>query len=122
MPHIFQRRRHAAELVAIFPQVDAKRQRAIWLNRAFHVSTRSLRFFADASTAKVKLGALYHNCQTGSIFWLTLAKMGHPQPKTPVYCDNTIAAGIENNTIKRQRSWSMEMRYFWTCEKDAQGM
>jgi hypothetical protein len=30
--------------------------------------------------------------------------MGHPQPKTPVHCDNTTAVGIANNTIKRQRA------------------
>ena len=46
--------------------------------------------------------------------------MGHPQPKIPVHCDNATAVGIANNTIKRQRSRAMEMRYFWTCKKDAQ--
>ncbi len=33
-----------------------------------------------------------------------------------------MAVGITNNTIKRQRSRAMEMRYFWTCEKDAQNV
>ena len=75
----------------------------IRLNRAFHISTTIL-CFVFASAAKAKLGALYHNCQTGSIFWLTLAKMGHPQPKPPVHCNNATAVGITNNTIKRQRS------------------
>ena len=37
-----------------------------------------------------------------------------------MHCDNATAVGIANNTIKRQRSRAMEMRYFWTCEKDAQ--
>ncbi len=68
------------------------------------------------------MGALYHNCQTGIIFRLTLADMGHPQPKTPVHCDNATAVGIANNTIKRQRSRSMEMRFFWVGDKVAQGM
>jgi hypothetical protein len=98
-----------------------KDNKPIWLNGAFHVSTTILRFIVT-SAAIAELGALYHNCQTGSIFWLTLAKMGHPQPKTPVHCNNATAVGIANNTIKRQRSWSMEMRYLWTCKKDAQGM
>jgi hypothetical protein len=48
--------------------------------------------------------------------------MGHPQPKTPVHCDNATAVGIGNNTIKRQRSRSMEMRYFWVGDKTAQDM
>jgi hypothetical protein len=75
----------------------------IQLNGAFHVSTMILRFVV-ASTAKAELGALYHNCQTGIIFCPTLADMGHPQPKTPVRCDNATAVGIANNTIKRQHS------------------
>ena len=48
--------------------------------------------------------------------------MGHLQPKTPVHCDNATAVGISNNTIKRQRSRSMEMRYFWVADKTAQDM
>ncbi len=39
-----------------------------------------------------------------------------------MHCDNATAVGIANNTIKRQQSRAMEMRYFWTCEKDAQKM
>ena len=93
----------------------------IRLNGAFHVSTTILRFVV-ASAAEAELGALYHNCQTGIIFRLTLADMGHPQPQTPVHCDNATAVGIANNTIKRQRSRSMEMRFFWIGDKIAQEM
>ncbi len=83
----------------------------IRLNGAFHVSKTILRFVV-ASAAEAELGALYHNCQTGIIFRLTLSYMGHPQPQTPVHCDNATAVGIANNTIKRQCSRSMEMRFF----------
>ncbi len=93
----------------------------ICMNGAFHVITTIL-WMVVTSAAKAELGALYHNCQTGIIFWLTLAEMGHPQPKNPVHCDNTTAVGIANNTIKRQRSWSMEMRFFWIGDKVAQDM
>jgi hypothetical protein len=48
--------------------------------------------------------------------------MGHPQPKTPVHCDNATAVGIPNNTIKCHRLRSMEMRFFWIGAKVAQGM
>ncbi len=93
----------------------------IKLNGAFHVSTTIMQFVV-ASAAEAELGALYHNCQTGIIFCLTLADMGHPQPKTAVNCDNATAVGIANNTIKHQRSRSMEMRFFWVWDKVAQGM
>ncbi len=68
------------------------------------------------------MGALFLNCQEGIILRTTLKDLGHPQPRIPVHCDNASAVGIANNTIKRQRSQAMEMRYFWTCEKDAQKM
>ncbi len=48
--------------------------------------------------------------------------MGHPQPKTPVHCDNATAVGIANNYIKQQHSPSMGVRFFWVEDKSAQGM
>jgi hypothetical protein len=65
----------------------------ICLNEVFHVSTTILRFVI-ASVAEAQLGALYHNCQTGMIFRITLSNMGHPQPHTPIHCDNATAVGI----------------------------
>ena len=92
----------------------------IKLNGAFHTLCAILRFVV-ASAAEA-LGALFLNCQEGIIFRTTLEDLGHPQPRIPVHCDNATAVGIANNTIKRQRSRAMEMKYFWTCEKDAQKM
>ena len=93
----------------------------IRINGAFHVSTNAIRFVV-ASAAEAELGALFHNCQTGIIFRSILEDMGHPQPKTPVHCDNATAVGIANSTVKRQRSRSMEMRFFWVSDKCAQDM
>ena len=93
----------------------------IKLNGAFHVSANIMRFVV-ASAAEAELGALYHNCQTAIVFRDILKDMGHPQPKTPVHCDNATAVGIANNTVKRQRSRSMEMRFFWISDKIAQEM
>jgi hypothetical protein len=107
----------AAEHVAIFFMgslpMDGK---PIKLNGAFHTLCSNLRFVV-ALAAKAELGALFINCQEWLIFKSTLEDLGHPQPKILVHCDNTTAIGIANNTIKRQRSRAMEMRYFWTCEK-----
>jgi len=76
--------------------------------------------FVVASAAEAKLSALFLNCKEGIIFQLTLEELGHLQPRTPVHCDNATTAGIANNTIKRQRSRSMEMRYCWVGDKKAQ--
>ena len=91
------------------------------LNGAFYTNSVTLKFVV-ASATEAELGALFHNCQDGIIFRQTLVDMGHPQPKTPVHCDNAAAVGIGNNTVKRQRSRSMEMRYFWVADKLAQDM
>jgi hypothetical protein len=48
--------------------------------------------------------------------------MGHPQPQTPVHCNNATAVGIANNTIKRQQSRFMDMQFFWVGDKVAQEM
>jgi hypothetical protein len=93
----------------------------IKVNGAFYVNATILKF-AVASAAEAELGTLFHNCQDGIIFWQTLADMGHPQPKTPVHRNNATAVGIANNTVKRQQSRSMEMRFFWVGDKVAQDM
>jgi hypothetical protein len=112
----FGSKRPQPRMRSFFHGVDAK-----GINGAFHVSTTILHFVV-ASAAKAELGALSHNCQTGIIFQLTLTEMGHPQPKPPVHCNNATAVGIANNTIKRQCSQSMEMRFFWIGDKIAQQM
>ncbi len=73
------------------------------LNSAFHTSSTIMRFVV-ASTAKTKLGTLFHNCQKGIIFQQTLDNLGHPQPKTPVHCNNATVVFITNNTVKHQQS------------------
>ena len=73
-----------------------------------------------ASAAEAELGALFLNAIKAKIMRLTLEEMGHPQPATPIHVDNTTAVGIVNNTIKRQRSHAMNMRYFWLLCHEAQ--
>ena len=73
-----------------------------------------------ASAAEAELGALFLNAQEAKILRLTLEELGHPQPPIPIHIDNTTAVGIVNNTIKRQRSRAMEMRYFWLLDQQVQ--
>jgi hypothetical protein len=100
---------------------NPKNDEPIRINGAFFVNTTILRFVV-ASAAEAELGALFRNCQDGVIFRLTLENLGHPQPRTPVHCDNATAVGIANNTVKRQRARAMEMRFFWIADKVAQDM
>ena len=48
-------------------------------------------------------------------------ELGHPQPPTPMHCDNKTAAGIANDTVKKHRSRSMEMRFFWVTDQVKRG-
>ena len=74
-----------------------------------------------ASAAESELGALFLNTQQTKIIRLILHELGHPQPPTPIHCDNKTAVGIANNTVKKQRSRAMEMRYFWVCDQVKNG-
>ena len=69
-----------------------------------------------ASAAEAELGAIFLNATEAKIIRLTLEEIGHPQPPTPMHCDNATAARIANNTVKRQQSQSMEMRNFYICD------
>ena len=88
----------------------------IKLNGAVHTLCTILKFVA-ASAAEAELGALFLNIKQGRIMRLTLEEMGHPQPPTPINVDNSTAVGIVNGTVKRQRSRSMEMQYFYSCDQ-----
>ena len=89
--------------------------RPIRLNGVIHVLCAILKFVA-ASAAEAELGALFLNAKQAKIIRLTLEELGHPQPPIPIHIDNSTTVGIVNNTVKRQKSRSMEMRYFWLLD------
>ena len=89
------------------------KNKPIKLNGFFHVMSSVLKFVA----AEAELGALFLNIKEARIIRLTLKELGHPQPPTPIHCDNSTAVGIVNNTVKKHRSRSMEMRYFYACDQ-----
>ena len=61
-----------------------------------------LKFVASSATEE-ELGALFLNVKEGRVMRLTLAEMGHPQPSTPIHCNNATAVGIANDTVKKHR-------------------
>ena len=88
----------------------------ILLNGNIFIICSTLKFVA-ASAAEAELGSLFVNGQETKILRLILEEMGHPQPPTPVHCDNKTATGIANDTVKKHRSRLMEMRYFWVTDQ-----
>ena len=91
----------------------------IKLNGNIHIICAILKLL-KASTAEEELGTLFLNAQEEKVLRITLHELGHPIPPTPIHVDNTTAVGIFNNTIKRQRSHAMEMRYFWLLDQYCQ--
>ena len=69
------------------------------------------------SASKAELVPLFLNMKAGKIFQLNLNEIGHPQPPTPIRCDNITTAGIANNTVKKDWSGLMEMKYFGVCNQ-----
>jgi hypothetical protein len=91
----------------------------IKFNGTIHITCTILKLVAP-SAAEAELGALFLNAQEAKVLCLTLDKLWHPQPPTPIHIDNTTTVGIVNSTIKRQCSRAMEMRYFWLLDGKTQ--
>jgi len=91
----------------------------IKLNGNIAITCAILKLVA-ASAAEAELGALFLNVQEAKVIRLILQELGHPQPPSPIHINNTTAVGIVNNTIKRQRSRSMEMCYFYLLDQQTQ--
>jgi hypothetical protein len=46
--------------------------------------------------------------------------MGYPQPPSPVILDKTTAVGFANDTIKKEQTKCLDMRYHWLLDREAQ--
>ena len=51
------------------------------------------------SASEVETAALFYNCKAAAPLHVTLAVMGHPQPKTPVTTNNSPAQGLITKTM-----------------------
>ena len=66
------------------------------------------------AASESEYGALYINGQQGIFERECLRAVGYPQEPTAIYCDNTTAIDIANDTCKMRRSKATEARYHWT--------
>ena len=73
--------------------------------------------FVELSVTEAELGSLSLNKKESCIMQLTLAKLVHTYPPTPINCYNSTVAGIANVNVKKKRSRSMELRYFYVCDQ-----
>ena len=94
----------------------SNRKKPIRLNGVISTLYKILKILA-ASAVGADLGALVVKIKEGRTLKLALEKLEHPQPVIPIHCDNATAVCIANETVKPQRSRSMEMRYFLCVTK-----
>jgi hypothetical protein len=66
-----------------------------------------------AAAAESEVGACFQNAQTGAPLRVIFIELEHKQPDTPLITDKSTAYGILNETIKQNRSKSMDMKYYW---------
>ncbi len=72
--------------------------------------------------AEAELGALlYINVKEAAYISQILIKMGHPQPKTPIQTDNSMAEGVINKKTQPKRTKAMDMRFHWLRDRKVQG-
>jgi hypothetical protein len=74
-----------------------------------------------SSAAEAEIGAVFINAKEGAVLRTTLEELGHPQPPTPMYTDNTTATGYSNGTMKQKRTKAMDMRFYWIKDRVKQG-
>jgi hypothetical protein len=43
--------------------------------------------------------------------------LGHPQGPTTIYCDNTCAVGLSNDTLKTAKTKSIDLRFHWLRDR-----
>jgi hypothetical protein len=74
-----------------------------------------------SSATEAETGALFYNTKEAVSLRTTLEEIGHPQPPTPIQCDNACATGICNDTVKQRRSKAIDMRFYWVRDRIRQG-
>jgi hypothetical protein len=74
-----------------------------------------------SSAAEAEVAGLFINAKEGEILRTTLQQMGFTQEATPIQTGNSTASGIANDTINQQRSWSIDMLFYWVRDRVKQG-
>ena len=67
------------------------------------------------------MGAMFINAREAVPMRHTLEELGHKQPKTPMQIDNSTAVGVANSNIQPRRTKSMDMKFHWLRDREAQG-
>ena len=74
--------------------------------------------FVMSSAAEAELAGLFICAKAMVPLRQSLIKMGWPEGKTPIQCDNSTAFGVAKKTIIPRKTKSMDMQFHWLrCRK-----
>ena len=74
-----------------------------------------------SSAAEAEIAALFMNATHAIPLINTLNELGHKQPATPIWTDNSTACGILNDKANQNRSKAIDMRFYWLRDRIRQG-
>jgi hypothetical protein len=82
------------------------------------ISCRSTRIPVVCSfVAEAEYASLYAAARIATEERKILANMGHPQPASPLFCDNEVAIGIASDTVAQRMSKVTDMRLHWVRDR-----
>ncbi len=71
--------------------------------------------------AEAEYAGLYAAARIAAEDQKILANVGHPQPATPLFCDNEVAIGIAADTVSQRMSKAADMHLHWIRDRVPQG-
>ena len=100
----------ARSRVAGYFQLNSAQRNNPFINAAILIECKTLRHVV-ASSAEAETAGVFHNAQRAVPIRYLLTQLGHPQPATPIKCDNETTRNFIHKNITQKRSKSWDMRY-----------
>ena len=81
-------------------------------NGAILIECKTIRHVVT-SAAEAETKGVFQNAKLAIALRYLLTSMGHPQPQTTIFTDNSTTEGFVNNNIQMKRSKSWDMNFHW---------
>jgi len=97
---------------------DPKKVTNPMTNSPVHVMCNTIKNVVS-SAAEAETGGVYLAAQRAVPMRLAAIELGHPQPEngSPLYTDNSTAAGILKSEMRQKLSKAFDMRFYWVKDR-----
>ena len=72
------------------------------------------------SVAEAEMVALYIMAREAMYIRIILEEMGHKQPPSPIWIDNTMVDGVINKKVQSKWTKAMDMQFHWVQKQECQ--